>query len=62
MSIKQLRGMVLAAWIGGSITAMSVVADDSVVDAPATVVSCPEEDSCTADYHDGAWHIEQVDE
>jgi hypothetical protein len=22
-----------------------------------TPVSCPTEDSCDADYHDGAWHI-----
>jgi hypothetical protein len=23
-------------------------------------VSCPTEDSCTANYEDGRWHIEQV--
>lgn len=22
---------------------------------------CPQEDSCTVDYHDGAWHIEEIE-
>lgn len=26
-----------------------------------TTVPCPTEDSCTADYRDGAWHIERTE-
>lgn len=26
-------------------------------EAPAVVVNCQTEDACTADYHDGVWHI-----
>jgi hypothetical protein len=26
----------------------------------ATLPDCPQEDSCQADYRDGAWHIEEV--
>lgn len=28
--------------------------------ADAGVAWCPTEDSCVADYHDGAWHINEV--
>lgn len=32
--------------------------DLGTITLPATV-PCPTEDSCTANYHDGAWHIER---
>jgi hypothetical protein len=37
-------------WIIGAVIAL-------VVTHGAREVPCPAEDSCTVDYHDGAWHI-----
>lgn len=51
-----------AGWLGLSAVGLVFIAqDDEVVDAPAQVL-CPTEDSCTVDYHDGAWHITKTED
>lgn len=59
---KVVAWLVGLAWIGGSITALSVMSDSQPVEVPAnggdvTIVGCVQEDSCTIDYRDGEWHI-----
>lgn len=61
-SVKVVTGLVVAAWLGGSITALSVMSDGQPVEVPAdgsdiTIVGCQQEDSCAIDYRDGVWHI-----
>jgi hypothetical protein len=49
--------LVLAsALLGASLTLAVESTFGSPLPSPATV-SCPQEDSCTPQYHDGAWHI-----
>lgn len=43
-----------------SITFALLMAAAFALGALASVPDCPEEDSCTADYYAGAWHIELV--
>lgn len=64
-SVKVVTGLVVAAWLGGSITALSVVSGSQPVEVPAnggdvTIVGCVQEDSCAIDYRDGEWHITAV--
>lgn len=59
----KIVALLVAGWLGlSAIGVVFILSDETPTDAPATVVGCPQEDSCTADYHDGAWHITQVDE
>lgn len=51
----------LAVWVGVSVGALLVMSGQGQeLEAPVTVTGCPSEDSCTADYRDGVWHITAV--
>jgi hypothetical protein len=64
MSIKGWRAMLVAAVVGGAMwagIAWAVVSMASAEDSTQeVVVPCPTEDSCSVDYHDGAYHITRV--
>lgn len=53
--------------VGGFIAVMLLIAFGITIlllvwaaSADASVVRCPSEDSCVADYHNGAWHVTEV--
>lgn len=45
--------------LGGYVAAVSGPTDGPT-SVTVTTVSCPTEDSCDADYHDGAWHVYKI--
>lgn len=46
----------LTAFIAGVLLSGGLMASWRAYEKPY----CPEEDSCQIDYHDGAWHISEV--
>jgi hypothetical protein len=57
---KFMTGLAVAGWLAFSAGALMLMSQGETVDAPVTVTSCPHEDSCSVDYHDGAWHVTRV--
>jgi hypothetical protein len=60
LTARRLAGLAvvgLAMWAGIAWAAVSLA---SAEDSTDTVVPCPTEDSCSVDYHDGAYHITPV--
>ncbi len=69
MSIKGWRALTVGAVLGAVLWAALAWVLTSLltggvetVEAPAIVTGCPTEDSCAADYRDGAWHISREGE
>lgn len=60
-TINTLVGLMLGAIIGATLMWAYAAEPEPVtvyVPVQSSVVDCPQEDSCTADYRDHAWHIE----
>lgn len=57
MSLKAF--LVHSFWIGFLIGLLGVVGG-MVIDRTVLAPECPTEDSCVVNYHDGAWHITEV--
>lgn len=49
-----IGAMVVVALVFG---ALGFIVGSRIGFAPTNQPNCPHEDSCTVDYHDGAWHI-----
>lgn len=47
---------VLSAFIAGALLSGGLLASWRAYERPY----CPTEDSCSVDYHDGAWHVTEV--
>lgn len=63
MSIKGWRAMLLSAVAGAAAWAGIVAGASALLAGSDTVrveLDCPTEDSCRADYRDGAWYVTRM--